>query len=202
MVQTAKHAAKAEVLIQSARPAPAEDSVADVFTPQPFPIKNPQIIRSSGASQHVLPWRRLMSSQFNRKCERLKGEHWEAVLEHPTLKPPPSRWSKILEVVLRPQIRAWRGEAPLALTFWGHGVFVSLIQILAYIDALYRHAETLQQGLLTVFMLYTGWVLVAIWRCAARTAQPWGTIAQLATITWAGNALLVAGFLQLDLLFG
>ncbi|HEX5379074.1 MAG TPA: hypothetical protein VFW47_10895 [Phenylobacterium sp.] len=105
-------------------------------------------------------------------------------------------------MAFRPQILAWRGEAPLALTFWGHGVFVSSIQILAYIDALYRHARNLQQGLLTVFMLYTGWVLVAIWRCAARTAQPWGTIAQLATITWAGNALLVAGFLQLDLLFG
>lgn len=99
-----------------------------------------------------------------------------------------------------PQIRAWRGEAPVGPVIWGQGILPSLVLIMAYVDALYRRDPITQQGVLTAFLLYSGWVLVCIWRCAANAKPPWGVIAQLLTIAWAGNVLLVAGFLQLALL--
>lgn len=117
----------------------------------------------------------------------------------PTQSPPP-RWVRIVRLVFGPQIRAWRGEAPLGQVVWGQGILPSLVLIVAYLDALYRHDPITQQAMLSVFQLYSGWALVSIWRCAANAPPPWGTIAQLLTIAWGGNALLVAGFLQLDLL--
>ena len=76
-------------------------------------------------------------------------------------------------------------------------VFVSVALILVYVDALYRQDETTQQVMLTLFQLYSMWVLVAIWRCAANAKPPWGVIARLVTIAWAANTVLVAGFLQI-----
>lgn len=106
---------------------------------------------------------------------------------------------RVLEPMLRPQLRAWRGESPPALAFWGHGVFFSLVMILAYVDALFRADRLVQQALLTVFLLYTPWVLVAIWRCAGQARQPWDMISRLLVVAWGANTLLVAGWLQLDL---
>ncbi len=80
-------------------------------------------------------------------------------------------------------------------------MFVSVALILVYIDALYRHDEITEQVMLTLFQLYSMWVLVAIWRCAACATPPWNTVARLVTIAWAVNTMLVAGFLQLDLIF-
>lgn len=115
--------------------------------------------------------------------------------------PSASRWRKLLAAAFGPQIAAWRGQAPLAHVFWGQGVFVSVALILVYIDALYRHDEITEQVALTVFQLYSLWVLVAIWRCAANATPPWGVIVRLLTIAWAVNTMLVAGFLQLGLIF-
>lgn len=106
----------------------------------------------------------------------------------------------ILRMVFRPQIRAWKGEAPLGPVIWGQGILPSLVLIVAYVDALYRHDPITQQAVLSAFQLYSGWALVAIWRCAANAQPPWDTVARLLTIAWAGNVLLVAGFLQLALL--
>lgn len=80
-------------------------------------------------------------------------------------------------------------------------MFVSVALILVYIDALYRHDEITEQVMLTLFQLYSMWVLVAIWRCADNAKPPWGVIVRLLTIAWAANTMLVAGFLQLDLIF-
>lgn len=106
-----------------------------------------------------------------------------------------------MAVAFSPQIAAWRGQAPLAHVFWGQGVFVSAALILVYVDALYRRDQITQQVMLTLFQLYSIWVLIAIWRCAANVRPPWDVIVRLLTIAWAANTLLVAGFLQLDLIF-
>lgn len=114
--------------------------------------------------------------------------------------PPRSRWIRVTRILFGPQIRAWRGEAPVGQVIWGQGLLPSLVLIAAYVDAVYRHDLITQQGALSAFQLYSGWVLVAIWRCAAKSPPPWDTIARLLTIAWAGNVLPVTGFLQLALL--
>jgi hypothetical protein len=111
-----------------------------------------------------------------------------------------SLWRRALEGLLRPQLRAWRGELPLTLAFWGHGVFVSLVLILAFVDALMRRDAFTQQILLILFLVYTPWALVAIWRCAGSASPPWDMITRLIVVAWGANTLLVAGFLQLELL--
>ena len=95
---------------------------------------------------------------------------------------------------------AWRGQASLFVVFWGYGVLLSTALIAAFVAALYRDDTATQQVLLPAFGVYTAWVLVSVWRCAADARAPWGMIAQLLTVAWAGNAILVAGFLQLRLL--
>ena len=102
--------------------------------------------------------------------------------------------------VFAPQVRAWRGKADLRLAFFGHGVFVSAVLALAYLDAMLRGERIVQQALLTATAVYTAWVLAAVWRCAERARAPWGDVARLLAVAWGGNALLVLGFLQLDLL--
>jgi len=97
-------------------------------------------------------------------------------------------------------LRAWSGDAPLGQVFWGYGVFVSTLLIAAFIGALYRHDVWVQEALLVVFLAYTVWILTAIWRCSETGASVWHMVARLLTITWAANTLLVAGFLQLNLL--
>lgn len=97
-------------------------------------------------------------------------------------------------------IRAWNGDAPLGQVFWGYGVFISALMITAFIDAFYRDDVWVQEILLIAFLAYTVWILTAIWRCSTAGTSVWHMVARLLTITWAANTLLVAGFLQLNLL--
>lgn len=95
---------------------------------------------------------------------------------------------------------AWRGRASLSTVFWGYGVLLSSALAAAFVAALYGDQAGAQQVLLFVFAAYTAWVLVSVWRCAEGASHPWGTVARLLTVTWAANAVLVGGFLQLRLL--
>ena len=58
----------------------------------------------------------------------------------------------------------------------------------------------MEQTLLVALALYTAWILISVWRCAERARPHWRLFARLSTVAWAGNALMVLGFLQLDLL--
>ncbi len=101
---------------------------------------------------------------------------------------------------LAPEIRAWRGQAPLSTVFWFYGVLVSAGLIALFAVSLYRGPLMLEQVLLVCCGLYTAWVLVSIWRCSL-TADPfWGVLARVLTVFWAANAALVGLFLQLELL--
>ncbi len=87
----------------------------------------------------------------------------------------------------------------LGQVFWGYGVFVSALLISGFIAALYQKNVWIQEALLIVFLAYTGWILTAIWRCSTGPSV-WSMIARILTFAWAANAILVSGFLQLNIL--
>lgn len=99
-----------------------------------------------------------------------------------------------------PELRAWRGEMLLTGVFWGYGVFASCVLAVLHATALELRQLLFQQALIFLSALYTLWILVAIWRCAANAAPFWGTVARWLTVAWGLNTALVLIFLQFDLL--
>lgn len=98
------------------------------------------------------------------------------------------------------ELRAWHGLLPLWRVFWGYGVLASSVMIGLYaVAAIYRKAAV-QQSLLIFFAVYTAWIVVAVWRCAENSEPHWRLIARCLSVAWAGNAIMVVIFLQLDLL--
>lgn len=106
----------------------------------------------------------------------------------------------LLARLFEPERRAWRGEASLATTFWGYGILASSALIALHIRAYMLQSFATEQVLIIVSGLYTAWVLLAIWRCAAHAHPYWGTLARWLTVAWALNCGLVLAFLQIDLL--
>jgi hypothetical protein len=99
------------------------------------------------------------------------------------------------------EIRAWRGEILLYRVFWIYGVIGGAIMAILYGVALYDCRVGLQQVLLLCFAGYTVWVLVSIWRCVENTQEAyWGLLARQITVVWAGNAILLLFFLEIDVL--
>ena len=88
---------------------------------------------------------------------------------------------------------------PLGQVFWGYGVFVSAVLISGFVAALYQKNVWVQEALLILFLAYTVWILTAIWRSSGGPSA-WSMIARTLTIAWAANALLVSGFLQMNLM--
>lgn len=98
-----------------------------------------------------------------------------------------------------PELRAWYGLLPLWQVFWGYGVLVSSVMIGLYAMAIAEHRLAVQQVLLIFFAGYTVWILVSVWRCAEASEPHWRLLARWLTVAWAGNAVMVVSFLQLDL---
>ena|SRR5512134_2233767 len=107
------------------------------------------------------------------------------------------RW---LSVFFAPELRAWRGEMALSKVYWGYGVFASALFALLMFEALREQRLWTQQALMLALLLYTIWILISVWRCAERAQPHWRLFARLSTIVWAGNTLMVLGFLELELL--
>lgn len=102
--------------------------------------------------------------------------------------------------LMAPELRAWRGRQPLWVVFWLYGVGVSTALMALYGAAIVTGDTVLRQILLLCFAPYTGWLLVAIWRCADNSSmQVWGLLARFLTVAWALNAALIVTFLELDL---
>lgn len=102
--------------------------------------------------------------------------------------------------VFGPELSAWYGLVPLCKVFWGYGVLASSVLVGLYALALAEQQTALQQSLLILFVSYTVWFLVSVWRCAEASHPQWRLIARSLTVAWAGNAALVVMFLQLDLI--
>ena len=107
--------------------------------------------------------------------------------------------SSLLAVFFEPEIRAWRGAAPLWKVFWGYGVLASAVLIFLYVRAVYQDRVVVQQALLVCSACYAVWVLVSVWRCAKNAPPFWGLLARWLTVAWAANTAMVLAFLQLDL---
>lgn len=108
--------------------------------------------------------------------------------------------SDFLAAFFAPELRAWRGEAPLGKVFWLYGVCVSATFVVFYALAIDQDRLATQQLMLWCFAGYTIWILVSVWRCAATARSFWGLVARWLTVAWAGNAALLVAFLQFDLL--
>lgn len=98
------------------------------------------------------------------------------------------------------EIEMWHGNAPLARVFWGHGVLLSNILLGLYGASIYFGQPLAEQFLLIGFGLYMLWILVAIWRSAARISTIWSLLARMLTIAWAVNIAMVLLFRELDLM--
>lgn len=99
------------------------------------------------------------------------------------------------------EIRAWRGDVLLYEVFWVYGVVGGIIMVISYGAALYERRVALQQILLLCFAGYTVWVLVSIWRCAENTHEAyWAVLARQITVVWAGSAILLLLFLEVDVM--
>lgn len=105
-----------------------------------------------------------------------------------------------LALFIAPELRVWRGQAPLVIVFWGYGVAASLGIVVLYAMAAQLGQILLQQALLILAALYTVWIVVGIWRCSPNAAPSWGTLARWLTVTWALNSGFVLAFLQLGLM--
>jgi hypothetical protein len=106
----------------------------------------------------------------------------------------------LLKAVFAAELDAWHGRQPLWRVFWGYGVLASCVLAILYVLAMQQGRVVIQQVLLILLVAYTGWVLVAIWRCANNSSAAWGLLARGLTVAWAGNAILLLAFLQADLL--
>jgi hypothetical protein len=52
---------------------------------------------------------------------------------------------------------------------------------------------------LLLLAAYTVWIVVSVWRCAFNVENPlYGHMARALTVAWAINALMVLGFLELQ----
>ncbi|WP_372840171.1 hypothetical protein [Phaeovulum sp.] len=99
-----------------------------------------------------------------------------------------------------PELRAWRGQMPLPVVFWGYGVGTSIVLAILHATALDAGQLLFQQALILISAAYTIWILVAIWRCAAKARALWGVLARWLTVTWGLNTAFVLLFLQIELL--
>ena len=102
--------------------------------------------------------------------------------------------------VFEAEMRAWRGNEPLERVFWGYGVLGSGILIAVYFLAVDQNRIAVAQAFLLLFLGYTIWLLVALWRCSAAAELFWQMLVRSLIFVWGGNTLLVVLFLQADLL--
>jgi hypothetical protein len=104
-----------------------------------------------------------------------------------------------LATFFAPELRAWRGEAPLHFVFWVYGVVVSSLLTALTARAILVGGWELLQTLVLADLAYTAWVLVAIWRCTARATQFWAGLARGLTLAWAFNTILFLMFVEIEL---
>lgn len=114
--------------------------------------------------------------------------------------PTESQNPSLVSMVFAPELRAFRGQTPLPVVFWGYGVAVSTALAILLGLALASQRLLSQQVLILVSGAYTLWILVAIWQCAANAQPFWGAVARWLTLAWGINTGLVLLFLQIELL--
>ncbi|WP_294995972.1 hypothetical protein [uncultured Stenotrophomonas sp.] len=88
--------------------------------------------------------------------------------------------------------RLWR-------VFWLQGVIPSNLLWAVALWALANQRTTLLLGVFAVLLLYTGWIIPAVWRAAPAARTPdLGVAARGLTVAWGLNTVLVIFFLTLQ----
>ena len=92
------------------------------------------------------------------------------------------------------------GHTRLWSVFWLQGVIPSNLLWAAALWALTNQRTTLLLALFAALLLYTGWIIPAVWRAAPTARTPnLGVAARGLTVAWGLNTLLVTFFLTLQL---
>lgn len=97
----------------------------------------------------------------------------------------------------------WQGRGPLWKVYWLYGVLGSNLLALILLLLMQRGAigSLWFQIVLLLLAAYTVWIVVSVWRCAFNVEKPmYAHMARALTAAWAINALLVLGFLELQIL--
>lgn len=101
--------------------------------------------------------------------------------------------NKLKEVLNAP------GSTPLWVAFWLYGVVASQALFGSIMLTFNQISTPLFGTLLIAFLIYTAWMLNAVWRNADNVGNPiYGQIARFLTVAWSVNAVLVSGFLFLS----
>ncbi|MCC6716918.1 MAG: hypothetical protein IT555_03460 [Acetobacteraceae bacterium] len=103
-------------------------------------------------------------------------------------------------LLFEPEMCAWRGRASLMRVVWLYGVVMSLGIGIMYLLAGEAGRHGLQQWLLIGFAVHNGWTLVAVWRCAGQMKPQSCVLMRSLVVAWGVNAVMVTGFLELDLM--
>ena len=94
----------------------------------------------------------------------------------------------------QPPSRLWRA-------FWLQGVIPSNLLWAGALWALGTGRTSLVLALFAALLLYTGWIIPAVWRAAPTARTPgYGVAARGLTVAWGLNTVLVIFFLMLQLL--
>lgn len=93
-----------------------------------------------------------------------------------------------------------QGETPLARVFWLYGVIPSNLLWAVTLVSLSAGAPALMVStLLLVLLVYTAWIVTAVWRNADNVADArYGVMARWLTVAWAINTVMMVGFLLVD----
>ena len=84
---------------------------------------------------------------------------------------------------------------------WGYGVLVGWLVARLFVLFYNLDLPWLQQLVLGFLLIHSGWIVIAVWRCAPNASQEWhGLLARAMTIAWALNAAFMLLFLELDFL--
>jgi ABC-type sugar transport system permease subunit len=97
----------------------------------------------------------------------------------------------------------WRGNGPLWKVYWLYGVLGSNLLVLIMLLLMNQGAigSLWFQLVLVLLAAYTVWIVVSVWRCAFNAENPlYSHMARALTVAWAINALMVLGFLELQVL--
>lgn len=93
-----------------------------------------------------------------------------------------------------------QGRSHLWRVFWLQGVIPSNVLWAVALWAFATQRTPLALALFAVLLLFTGWVIPAVWRAAPTARQPnLGMAARGLTVAWGLNTVLVVFFLTLQL---
>jgi hypothetical protein len=97
----------------------------------------------------------------------------------------------------------WIERTPLWKVFWLYGVIPSNLLWAALLWTLRQPAPHVAATgtLLAVILIYTAWIVIAVWQTAFNVGDPrYGVLARALTVVWAINTVLLVFFLGLPLL--